>query len=117
MVYRIDTEGEMAAFVNYINTRDFSEDPSEVEQNLTSDVAPEGLCFIPESGILLAAFEVSGTVSAYAVTAAADQPDVPKATLPLVDNVADAANSGFAWMIVIAAIAVMAVAVILIRKK
>lgn len=117
MVYRIDTEGEMAAFVNYINTRDFSEDPSEAEPNLTSDVAPEGLCFIPESGILLAAFEVSGTVSAYAVSAAADQPDVPEATLPLVDNVADAANSGFAWMIVIAAIAVMAAAVILIRKK
>lgn len=117
MVYRIDTEGEMAAFVNYINTRDFSEDPGEAEPNLTSDVAPEGLCFIPESSILLAAFEVSGTVSAYAVTAAADQPDVPEATLPLVDNVADAANSGFAWMIVIAAIAVMAAAVILIRKK
>lgn len=117
MVYRIDAEGEMAAFVNYINTRDFSEDPSEAEPNLTSDVAPEGLCFIPERGILLAAFEVSGTVSAYSVTAAADQPDVPEATLPLVDNAADAANSGFAWMIVIAAIAVSVAAAILIRKK
>lgn len=117
MVYKIDTEAETASYVNYINTRDFSENPSEAEPNLDSDVAPEGLCFIPERGILLAAFEVSGTVSAYSVTAAADQPDVPEATLPVVDNAADAANSGFAWMIVIAAIAVSVAAAILIRKK
>ena len=74
MVYRIDNEN--AAFVNYINTRDFSENPGEAKPSLNSDVAPEGLCFIPSSGILLAAFEVSGTVSAYSVAESAKQPTI-----------------------------------------
>lgn len=71
MVYDI-TDPEKAAFCNYINTRDFSEDP-EVVEKLTGDIAPEGLTFISaenspsETPILLAAFEVSGTVGAYAV--------------------------------------------------
>ena len=71
MVYDI-TDPEKVAFCNYINTRDFSEDP-EVVEKLTGDIAPEGLTFIStenspsETPILLAAFEVSGTVGAYAV--------------------------------------------------
>ena len=63
MVYDI-TDPENSTFVNYINSRDFSED-------IAGDDSPEGLCFIPaaESGngsaYLLAACEVSGTVASY----------------------------------------------------
>lgn len=66
MVYDI-THPEKADFCNYINTRDFSEDPEAVEK-LTGDIAPEGLAFIPAEDshsatpVLLAAYEVSGTV-------------------------------------------------------
>ncbi len=78
MVYDI-TDPEQIAYVNYINTRDFSEDPenADPEENpdffLTGDIAPEGLYFVSSENspsntpILLAAFEVSGTVAAYSV--------------------------------------------------
>lgn len=80
MMYDI-TDPANSTFVNYINTRDFSEDPADRTVGgtpLTSDIAPEGMCFISAedspSGtpVLLAAFEVSGTVAAYSV---GDQPN------------------------------------------
>ena len=67
MVYDI-TDPEQSSFVNYINSRDFSED-------IAGDDSPEGLCFIPAadsvngSAYLLASCEVSGTVAAYRLTA------------------------------------------------
>lgn len=59
MVYDV-TAPENVTYVNYINTRDFSDDIRE-------DVSPEGLCFLSIDGqpMLLAACEVSGTVAAY----------------------------------------------------
>ena len=59
MVYDI-TNPANATYVNYINTRNFSEEIKE-------DVSPEGLCFLSINGkpLLLAACEVSGTVAAY----------------------------------------------------
>ena len=62
MAYDITYPAE-AAFVNYINTRDFND-------ALTGDVAPEGLAVLAreESVYLLAAFEVSGTVASYRLT-------------------------------------------------
>lgn len=75
MVYDISDPAN-ASFVNYINTRDFTEDLDQIGEglsHLTGDVAPEGMYFIgadvSPSGtpILLSAFEVSGTVAAYAV--------------------------------------------------
>ena len=56
------TDPADSSFVNYINCRDFSE-------KIKDDVSPEGLAFINSRGILLAANEVSGTVSAIKVTA------------------------------------------------
>ena len=84
MVYDI-TDPEEATFSNYINTRDFSEDP-ETAEKLTGDIAPEGLAFISaedspsQTPILLAAFEVSGTVGAYAV---GEQPASPENKIDL----------------------------------
>ncbi|HIR02610.1 MAG TPA: choice-of-anchor I family protein [Candidatus Scatovicinus merdipullorum] len=73
MVYDV-TDPADAAYVNYINTRDFSEDIKE-------DVSPEGLCFLSINGkpLLLAACEVSGTVAAYsfAGTAVGNVPEEP----------------------------------------
>lgn len=66
MVYDI-TDPANVSYVNYINSRDFSED-------IAGDVSPEGLCFIPASEsktgkpMLLAACEVSGTVAVYDIT-------------------------------------------------
>lgn len=66
MVYDI-TDPARAAFVNYINSRDFSGD-------ISGDDSPEGLAFIPAnhsaSGLpmILAACGVSGTVAGYSVT-------------------------------------------------
>ena len=63
MVYDVTSPAE-AFYVNYVNTRDFSED-------IAGDVAPEGLCFIPaqdsptKAPMLLVANEVSGTVATY----------------------------------------------------
>ena len=127
MAYKIDVEGETASFVNYINTRDFSEDPSEAEPHLTSDVAPEGLYFIPESGTLLAAFEVSGTVSAYSVGNTGTfkpEPTVPETTTPevtepTVSDTVEAVEPTNPWMVILAVIvvAVVAVVFVLTRKK
>ncbi|MGN0493978.1 MAG: choice-of-anchor I family protein [Acutalibacteraceae bacterium] len=77
MVYDV-TDPSSITYVNYINTRDFSENPENASPDnadtaLKSDIAPEGLCFISaeqspsKTPILLAAFEVSGTVAAYSV--------------------------------------------------
>lgn len=78
MMYDI-TDPQAVTYCNYINTRDFSEDPENADPSdnpgfyLNSDIAPEGMYFISSahspSGtpILLTAFEVSGTVTAYAV--------------------------------------------------
>ena len=63
MVYDI-TDPSNVSYVNYINTRDFSED-------ILGDVSPEGLAFAVLSDgtpMLLAAYEVSGTVAAYSFT-------------------------------------------------
>ena len=62
MAYDI-TDPAKAAFVNYINTRDFNTATG-------GDVAPEGLAVLAreESVYLLAAFEVSGTVASYRLT-------------------------------------------------
>ena len=67
MVYDI-TDPANSSFVNYINSRDFSD-------NIAGDVSPEGLCFVSASqslsgkAELLAAHEVSGTVAIYEMTA------------------------------------------------
>lgn len=84
MVYDI-TDPVNASFVNYINTRDFSEDPDQIGDGiayLTGDVAPEGMYFISadaspsKTPILLSAFEVSGTVAAYGVGEVPEKADV-----------------------------------------
>ena len=70
MVYDV-TDPADAQYVNYVNTRDFN-GPTE------GDVAPEGLAFAEKEGAvyLLAAFEVSGTVASYELTAQdAETPD------------------------------------------
>ncbi len=65
MVYNV-TDPANAEYVNYINSRDFSDD-------IAGDDSPEGLCFIPAAkspngkNMLLAACEVSGTVAVYEV--------------------------------------------------
>ena len=63
MVYDV-TDPANAAYVNYVNTRDFN-------GATEGDVAPEGLSVAERNGTLylLAAFEVSGTVASYALTA------------------------------------------------
>jgi len=69
------TVPESAAFAGYINTRDFSEEMelTETYSHFESDISPEGLCFVTAehsptgTPLLLAAFEVSGTVAAYSV--------------------------------------------------
>ena len=81
MVYDV-TEPASAAFVNYINTRAFAAtvegsevyEDGELDKWVTGgDVAPEGLYFIDSAAsptgeaLLLAACEVSGTVSVYQV--------------------------------------------------
>ncbi len=62
-------------FAGYVNTRDFYEEMelNEEHTHFESDISPEGLCFVDAehsptgSPLLLAAFEVSGTVAAYSV--------------------------------------------------
>ena len=81
MVYDV-TDPESIQYVNYINTRDFETiipgteeyDDGELDKWVTGgDVAPEGLKFVPAavspSGepLLIAAFEVSGTVAVYSL--------------------------------------------------
>ena len=68
MIYDI-TDPASATYVNYVNTRDFN-------GATTGDVAPEGLAVIEngDSAYLLAAFEVSGTVASYELTAQNSEP-------------------------------------------
>ncbi len=67
MVYDV-TDPSAAQYVNYVNTRDFNGE-------LTGDVAPEGLAFAVngDKTYLLAAFEVSGTVASFELTAPASE--------------------------------------------
>ena len=79
MVYDV-TEPENSKYVNYINTRDFTSivsgseiyEDGELDKWVTGgDVAPEGLAFASAEdsptgeALLIAAFEVSGTVAVY----------------------------------------------------
>ena len=79
MVYDV-TEPENSKYINYINTRDFTSivsgseiyEDGELDKWVTGgDVAPEGLAFVSaedspsEEALLIAAFEVSGTVAVY----------------------------------------------------
>ena len=61
MVYDITNPSE-AKYVNYINSRDFSD-------NIKGDVSPEGICFVQDNGngraAIIASCEVSGTVAVY----------------------------------------------------
>lgn len=82
MVYDI-TNPETPVYCSYVNTRNFAAEPDSLD---AGDVAPEGMYFIhaddspSHTPILLAAFEVSGTVAAYAVG------DVPTGDVPTGDN-------------------------------
>ena len=66
MVFDV-TEPAKASYVNYVNTRDFSD-------AIEGDVAPEGLAFVPSDAsasgkpVVLAACEVPGTVAAYTLS-------------------------------------------------
>lgn len=66
MMYDV-TNPENTTFVNYINSRDFSED-------IKNDVSPEGMAFVEAENsptgkaLLVVANEVSGTVSIYELT-------------------------------------------------
>ena len=79
MVYDV-TDPENSEYVNYINTRDFETvvpgsevyEDGELDKWVTGgDVAPEGLAFVSAEdspsgeALLIAAFEVSGTVAVY----------------------------------------------------
>ena len=75
MVYDI-TDPAKVQYVNYINSRDFSED-------IKDDDSPEGLKFVPAAesttgdALLLAACEVSGTLAVYSLTPADDSTTTP----------------------------------------
>jgi len=71
MVYNL-SDPNNPVFEQYILSRDFSDDTKYNEgDSIDNDMSPEGLCFIsPENSptgkaLLLAGFEVSGTMSAY----------------------------------------------------
>lgn len=80
MVYDI-TNPNGATFVNYINSREF-------DDAIQGDVSPEGLCFIPSidsktgKALLLAACEVSGTLTVYECTGA--ESELPSAKEPTI---------------------------------
>lgn len=82
MVYDI-TNPETPVYCSYVNTRNFAAEPDSLD---AGDVAPEGMYFIhaddspSHTPILLAAFEVSGTVAAYEVG------DVPTGDVLTGDN-------------------------------
>lgn len=151
MAYEVDTSTnpETAVYTNYINTRDFSENPGDAAPEaspdfyLTGDVAPEGMYLIntPDTAILLVAYEVSGTVSAYAVgdtyighglvdgfcvrcgeTVVVNTTDIVAETTeaaPTVENaetaVAESNHSVILWILV--AVAAIIVIVIFAKKK
>ena len=95
MVYDVTNPSE-SSFVNYINTRDFSGE-------ISGDVAPEGLAFVSGTdspsgqNILLAANEVSGTVSAYTVTQKEDTAEKAGAAV-LYTNDVHCAVSGYSTL-------------------
>lgn len=70
MVYDV-TDPVSPTFVEYVNNRDFTEDP---ETGSPKDLGPEGLLFIPgtaspsEQPLLVVANEVSGTTTIYAIS-------------------------------------------------
>lgn len=80
MVYDI-SDVNNAKFVNYINSRDFSE-------NIKGDDSPEGIHFVSkdksttEQAQLIVAYEVSGTVGVYDLTLQKDNEDNDDSKLP-----------------------------------
>ncbi|MDR2157618.1 MAG: choice-of-anchor I family protein, partial [Clostridiales Family XIII bacterium] len=76
MVYDI-TDPQSVSYVNYINSRDFV---NVDEDGIGHDDSAEGLRFVPASesptgeALLIAAFEVSGDVSVYALTSGTVSP-------------------------------------------
>lgn len=80
MVYDI-SDVKNAKFVNYINSRDFSE-------NIKGDDSPEGIHFVPKDksvtgqAQLIVAYEVSGTVGVYDLTLQKDNEDNDDSKLP-----------------------------------
>ncbi len=72
MVYDV-TDPLNVMFKEYVNDRDFGLSEEELENNLSLHLGPEGLLFIPAADsptgipLLLAANEISGTVTIYAV--------------------------------------------------
>ena len=70
MVYDV-TDPVAPTFVEYVNNRDFNEDP---ETGTPGDLGPEGLLFIPGSAspngqpLLVVANEVSGTTTIYSIS-------------------------------------------------
>lgn len=109
MIYDVTDPAE-AKYVNYINTRDFN-DATE------GDVAPEWLAVIEQgdTALLIAAFEVSGTVASYELTAAEPEPEPePEPRQPANDGAVGRIVGGCAAAVVlIGAI----VAVVLIRRR
>lgn len=64
------TNPQAPVIIDYINTRDFSGDPTKDE---AGDLAPEGLIFVPASSspthtpLVIAGYEVSGSITIFAV--------------------------------------------------
>lgn len=76
MMYDITTPAQ-SKFVDYISTRDVSED-------IAGDVSPEGLAFIGgDKPTLVVGHEVSGTVTTFAIT---DKPAMPAPTFTDISN-------------------------------
>ena len=136
MVYDV-TDPAQASFVNYVNTRDFNGETD-------GDVAPEGLAVVQngDGTFLLAAFEVSGTVASYELTAVQSEPEDPgtedPGTTPEEPGTPDgqepdttpsddggqttaggcgSAITGGSLALVVAAIGIAVTAVILVRRK
>ena len=109
MIYDVTDPAE-AKYVNYINTRDFN-------GATEGDVAPEGLAVIEQgdTALLIAAFEGSGTVASYELTAAEPEPEPePEPRQPANDGAVGWIVGGCAAAVVlIGAI----VAVVLIRRR
>lgn len=79
-VYDITTPAE-AAFVTYVNNRDFSQSVEDGgDLSAAGDLGPEGIAFVPaaesptSAPLLLVGNEVSGTTTVYAVTDLAAEP-------------------------------------------